>query len=236
MPKPTHKPTTSPSSGKPTSRRAAEEAPEITITGSSVTTRTGSGPEISTGSGTMGRETLVAIAEDEAEEARKALSRRKGPASKPASSRAPRVSSPGPEVRVQTLDFEDHPIDPPSAPRTGSSPDLISFDVKPVGRETMAAISGELASSFMATLSLEEDAAWEREIKGARALESYSFQVLGVHLLQSGPDELRRRFVAKRLLHRLPVKSIDEVEHIDVEDLGDSAALLRVWVPVPEGR
>ncbi len=258
----------------------------------------------------MGRETLVAIAEDEADQARALLDRKlrgsasrtpppsvptppgRRPTSGPARSVPPTTvpapspsrpsaplrpvagaparrppsaptnrlpSSPGARPPQVTLDYHDMPLsgDRESGERTSvnvdahmspaverssglperprSAPELIESFSRPMGRDTLAAITGDLAQELLRALSLEERSAWEQQLEGAMTLEPFRFEVRGAPMLAKPNDVLRREFVAMRLLHRLPVRSIDEVVRVDVTPADEpDSLLLTLWVKVPE--
>lgn len=210
-------------------------------------------PEITTGSATMGRETLVAIAEDEADQARALLDRKvRAPSTRPAPAPAPAPapqppapaaprghnvlppggppSRPGKRSPLVTLDYDQ------KAPREDSSPEVISIGVSPMGRETLAAITGDLAQELMRALSIEERSAWLLQLEDATVLEPFRFEVRSAPMLARPSDALRREFVATKLLHRLPVRSIDDITRIDVSPTADDALTLTVWVKIPESR
>jgi hypothetical protein len=218
---------------------------------------TESGPEITTGSASMGRETLVAIAEDEAEQARALLKKRatapsrntgrtpalpsSGPQSAPVPSSAPPTPAPpsapmhppsmppGTRDRFSTLDYGDTL---PSG-RESSGPE-IHTGFTPMGRETLAAITTDLAQELLKALTSEERITWLNQLDEALVLEPFRFEVRGTPMLARPNDTLRREFVATKLLHRLPVRTIQEVSRIDVTPTADDGLTLTVWVKIPE--
>ena len=133
-----------------------------------------------------------------------------------------------------TVDYNEPPTRP-AIERPRSAPELIDMGVRPMGRETLAAITGDLAQELLRSLSLEERAAWLQQMEGAITLEPFHFEIRGVPMLERPNDVLRREFVAVRLLHRLPVRSINDVARIDVAPAAEAQSLLlTLWVKVPE--
>ena len=216
----------------------------------------------------MGRETLVAIAEDEADQARALLERkRRGEAPPRAPAGAPRSAPPPPQdsgprtipgiqppsqghpasrkgapisaptapprgastgrTPMITMDYED----PPS--REGSGPE-ISTGLTPMGRETLAAITTDLAQELLKALTSEERAKWLLQLEESMVLEPFRFEVRGAPMLARPSDTIRREFVATKLLHRLPVRTIQDVERIDVAPTADDGLTLTIWVKIPE--
>lgn len=231
----------------------------------------------------MGRETLVAIAEDEADQARAMMnqkrraaaapktlppaaprlnpgppvsSSRSGPVPPVSSSRsgpvppisAPRVASarlqvntpappssaafdPSGRSQFSTMDYQETP--PRGGGRESSEP-VIETGLQPMGRETLAAITTDLAQELLKAFSSEERTLWLNQIDDAMVLEPFRFEVRGVPMLARPNDTLRREFVALKLLHRLPVRTINEVTRIDVTPTADDALTLTLWVKIPE--
>jgi hypothetical protein len=317
VPKPPHKPSPHDTT-KPGTRREGPSAPEI-----------------STGAGTMGRETLVAIAEDEAIEARAALvRRRKNPPAPPANpsvtvrhTEAGRdtiaaidrelagTAHVGLRAPMTTLSFEDRlpsaaasqpasapssapatfretsapdievgylpvtragaqppsirppqpPVSPPAAPAPTRSPPTTppappsrpapppshapastqparSAAATPSSKSSVSTaptrpiadlLAEQLATEVLRTLSRREEQTLWTQMGGAEVSESFSFIVRGAPLLAVAPYELRLQFVKARLLHRLPIKSIDEIVAISIERRhNDDALLVEIWVPI----
>lgn len=186
----------------------------------------------------MGRETLVAIAEDEADQARALLERKRRstrpPPQTPAPPAAPAVppSSDAGRGRMVTLDYHEQP---PRAPAHDSSPE-IETGLKPIGRETLAAITSDLAHEMMKALSIEERSAWLLQLEEAAVIEPFRFEVRGAPMLARSDEALRREFISARLLHRLPIRSLEQVSRIDVSPTADEALTLTIWVKIPEPR
>jgi hypothetical protein len=128
--------------------------------------------------------------------------------------------------RQQTMDFAERPRNRDTAP------EVITIEERPIGRETLAAIAEELArenAAFLRDLPGEDEA--ELEI-----MEMVTFVVRGREVLRLSSEAARREFVAERLMHRLPVKSLDQVDRIDVTPWTvRGTVVLRVWCRVPAG-
>jgi hypothetical protein len=162
--------------------------------------------------------------------------KRGGPVKAPRSSeRSSRPSEPGKEsrssnrTRVTTLGYQERPRVP--GPRTapfGSSPELITVDES--GRATLAFIEDALR-----TERLDPGPARPRQVSSsvpepAFIFEVSTFVVEGAEVFTKASDGARRDFVAKRLLHRLPVLSINDVERIDLSPgAAPNTAILRIW-------
>jgi hypothetical protein len=128
----------------------------------------------------------------------------------------------GVRSRLKTLDFAERPRNRDTAP------EVITIEERPIGRETLAAIAEELArenAEFLRDLE-EDDATLE-------IMEMATFVVRGREVLRLSSDAARREFVAERLMHRLPVKSMEEVDRIDVTPWTvRGTVVLRVWCKV----
>ncbi|MCS6899351.1 MAG: hypothetical protein RMJ98_06660 [Myxococcales bacterium] len=230
-------------------------------------------PEITTTSASLGRETLVAIAEDEADQARALLARKRrsspplhaspastAPAPGSTSRSSPRtIPAPvAPQATIPAITPARIPVTAPTSPASvsfdpaGRSP-MVTIDyqdspgihresseptietgLQPVGRETLAAITTDLAQELLKALTSEERAKWLLQIDEAIVLEPFRFEVRGAPMLARPNDTIRREFVAVKLLHRLPVHSIDQVERIDVAPTADDGLTLTIWVKIPE--
>lgn len=169
--------------------------------------RPGSAPDIAFGHAAVGRETMSAIAEE-------------------------LVSEPttGVRSRMSTLGFEEtrkrHPAQE-------SGPELVT-EPRPAGRDTLAAIERELESKLggsdpeSGTHARSEEAALE-------VFEMATFVVRGPELSRLSSQQARRDFVAERLMHRLPVTTIDEVDRVDVTPWTvRGTVIVRVWCRVPD--
>ncbi len=129
----------------------------------------------------------------------------------------------GVRTRQQTMDFAERPRNRDTAP------EVITIEERPIGRETLAAIAEELArenAAFLRDLPQEDDAPLE-------IMEMATFVVRGRDVMRLSSEAARREFVAERLMHRLPVASIDEVDRIDVTPWTvRGTVVLRVWCKV----
>lgn len=132
---------------------------------------------------------------------------------------------------METVDYHDRPLPPVS--RESSAPE-IEVGTRPMGRDTLAAITGDLAHELLRAISLEERSAWLLQLEEAIVLEPFRFEVRGAPMLARPNDALRREFVAARLLHRLPVRSMDDVLRVDAAPTADDALTLTLWVRIPE--
>jgi len=129
----------------------------------------------------------------------------------------------GVRTRMQTMDFAERPRNRDTAP------EVITIEERPIGRETLAAIAEELArenAAFLRDLPQEEDAPLE-------IMEMATFVVRGRDVMRLSSEAARREFVAERLMHRLPVASIDQIDRIDVTPWTvRGTVVLRVWCKV----
>lgn len=104
--------------------------------------------------------------------------------------------------------------------RDGSAPELTVHE-GPIGRTTLAAIEDEL----------DREAALPHGSTDALSIaEVLTFVLQGSTLPDLETDATRREFVATRLLHRLPVYTLDDVLEIEVRPAPERGTLLlRVW-------
>ena len=149
---------------------------------------------------------------------------------------------PQPKGRVSTLPYEERPR-APSTRRLpyGSSPELITIDE--VGRASLLAIEEALRTERQDDALPSRPAASSRTRAASAAapepafvFEISTFVVEGAEVFGKASERQRREFVAQRLLHRLPVLSIDEVVRIDMTPgAAPNTVILRVWsrVDVP---
>jgi hypothetical protein len=132
---------------------------------------------------------------------------------------------------LDTLGYEDRPREASRA-RLGSSPELITIEEAPIGRTTQHAIEQELIGeptepAVLATGRVEKLPA------PADIFEIATFVVQGEEIYSKASEASRRTFVADRLLHRLPVASIEEVARIDLSrGPVPRTIILRVWTKV----
>ena len=159
--------------------------------------------------------------------------------------------------KIDTLDYEDRPASP-SRSDQNSSPDVITIGEAPIGRATLEAIDEALAAEARAMMAAaERQAAAEarhaassaiapamvgsrsgvasRAAQPAQIFEISTFIVEGDEIFSKASDRSRRDFVEQRLLHRLPVLSMNEVLRIDVSrGAAPNTVILRVWSKVGE--
>jgi hypothetical protein len=154
-------------------------------------------------------------------------SRRRQPARPQPNERArPRVTTLGYEQRSTQSKPKDAPY--------GSSPELITIS-ESVGRATLAAIEDALRTERLEAPTDARGAATAVP-EPAFIFEISTFVVQGTEVFSKASERARRDFVARRLLHRLPVVSIDDVVRIDVTPgAAPNTVILRVWsrVSVP---
>jgi hypothetical protein len=134
--------------------------------------------------------------------------------------------------RVTTIPYEDRPR-PPSSRRVpfGSAPELITIDE--VGRASMAAIEDALRAERLEAPPMRARGAVSAVPEPAFVYEISTFVIQGVEIFGKATNEARREFVARRLLHRLPVLTIDEVERIDMNPgAAADTVIVRVWTRV----
>jgi hypothetical protein len=151
-------------------------------------------------------------------------------------------------TRQRTHDFKDRPRS------RDTSPEVITIEERPAGRETLAAIAEELARENRSALQSDPDEAPEpprprsvpplprrsqpppRPAEGeADIMEMVTFVVRGRELTRLSSESARREFVAERLMHRLPVDSLDDVDRIDVTPWTvQGTVILRVWCRVAD--
>lgn len=158
--------------------------------------------------------------------------------------------------KLDTIDYEDRPA-PAPGPRTteGSSPEVITIGEATMGRATLAAIDEALAAEARAMMAAAErqGAAESRHtassaypgspprtalaslpaLEPAEIFEISTFIIEGDEIFSKASEKSRRDFVEKRLLHRLPALSMDEVVRIDVSrGAAPNTVIMRVWSKV----
>ncbi len=137
------------------------------------------------------------------------------------------VSEPrtGVRARKSTVGFEE------PRPAQESGPELVTKP-GPAGRDTLAAIERELESKLGG--GEPESGTHARAAEALEVFEMATFVVRGPELSRLSSQQARRDFVAERLLHRLPVKTIDEIDRIDVTPWTvRGTVIVRVWCRVP---
>ena len=159
----------------------------------------------------------------------------------------PEANPEQPKGRATTLPYEERPRVPtPAPPRNapfGSSPELITIDA--VGRATLATIEEalraeglELAKLAAPPVAAPRSAPPSPLPRSAPAaipepafvFEISTFVVEGAEVFGKASERARREFVEKRILHRLPVLSIDDVTRIDLTPgAAPNTVILRVW-------
>ncbi len=183
-------------------------------------------PEISVHERIAGRETLAAIAEEQA---------------------------PGVRERQNTRGYEEPDSVPKARSIETSLPD-ISVRETIAGRETLAAIGEELArvsaqNRGVSEPTLPADAAApasgssaeaaaktsdiEQTLDALEVFEMVTFVVRG-DITRLSSHQARLSFVERRLLHRLPIKDMAQVDRVDVTPWTvQGNVILRVWCRVP---
>jgi len=197
--------------------------------------REASQPEITLRRGIVGHDTLAAINGE--------LARDLPPKHRP---------------KLDTLDYEDRPASP-SRSDQNSSPDVITIGEAPIGRATLEAIDEALAAEARvmmaaaerqaaavarhaassaiapATVGSRSGVTSRTALQPAQIFEISTFIVEGDEIFSKASDRSRRDFVEQRLLHRLPVPSMNEVLRIDVSrGAAPNTVILRVWSKVGE--
>lgn len=113
--------------------------------------------------------------------------------------------------------------------------DDIRIDVRPAGRETMAAIEDELARE-QSERAQDPSPTPTADSAGYEIFEMATFVVRGGDLARLSSQAERRQFVTQRLMHRLPVDDPDLVDRIDVTPWTvRGTVIVRVWCRVRAG-
>jgi hypothetical protein len=190
-------------------------------------------PEIQVREAPAGRETLAAIAEE----------------LRPAA-RAP----------LDTIPYADHIKNAPGAHTPSMTPALrrnafetapdLSVESAAVDGETLAAIEQEAQARESHSSpssgdapptsglnpirrSAERAVAPEASNEPLEIFEMATFVVRGTDAARLSTDALRRRFVEERLMHRLPVETLDEIDRVDVTPWTVRGTfVVRVWCKV----
>ena len=187
--------------------------------------RAAAGPEIVIGEALAGRETLAAIAEE--------LRPMRGP-----------MSTLRYGDRISNAPGSRSPSAPASsAPPHDTAPE-ISISSSSVGRETLAAINADLIApgGDEPITSVRPRTTPEREAPSSSVQPTHSaievFEMM-TFVARGEVSELasttaRRAFVEERLLHRLPVEGMHEVDRVDVTPWTvKGTVIVRVWCIVP---
>src|SRR5262249_34998516 len=133
--------------------------------------------------------------------------------------REPPPMRPPMRARLETLSYDQQPLESGARPPQGSAPEVITIGQAPIGRATQAAIEDALAEEVLATTDASREATGKIPVgalEPAEIFEVSTFVVQGAEIFSKASDAARRAFVAERLLHRLPALSMDEVVRIDV--------------------
>ena len=94
----------------------------------------------------------------------------------------------------------------------------------------MAAIEEALLTERLETASARARVTASSLPEPAFVYEISTFVIHGSEIFGKATEQGRREFVARRLLHRLPVLSIEEVERIDMTPgAAADTVILRVW-------
>jgi hypothetical protein len=158
--------------------------------------------------------------------------------------------------KLDTLNYEDRPA-PPSGPRQteSSSPEVITIGEATMGRATLAAIDEALAAEARAMMAAAERQAVAEarhnassantgtaarvgpgslpSLAPAEIFEISTFIIEGDEIFSKASEKSRRDFVERRLLHRLPALSMDEVIRIDVSrGAAPNTVIMRIWSKV----
>jgi hypothetical protein len=143
-----------------------------------------------------------------------------------------RRPQPQPKGRVTTMPYEERPRAPSSRRLPyGSSPELITIDE--VGRATLAAIEEALLAEKREAAQARPRPASAAAPEPAFIFEISTFVVEGAEVFGKVSERQRREFVERRLLHRLPVASMEEVPRIDMTSgPTPNTMILRVWSKV----
>jgi hypothetical protein len=147
---------------------------------------------------------------------------------------AAEVAGGGPEVRapMSTLDYDERSrarAEPDTGVRRAKKSSRPPKDgAQPAGRDTLDAIANAV---------LNEPAAPSSSARARMAVldvfELVTFVVRGEDVSPLASEGARREFVAERLLHRLPVPTMDQIDRVDVSPGNQrGTVLLRVWCKV----
>lgn len=193
-----------------------------------------SAPELVVRYAAAGRETLSAIAEDLRSRSRDSsapeLELSEAPAGRDTLGAIAEELAPHGRGPMATLRYGDRVSNAPGAisPRTKtvlrSAPE-ITVRQSPAGRDTLAAIEDELSSGSAAANAVSTTP--------LEVYEMVTFVMRGPQVAGLASDRGRRAFVEQKLLRRLPVDSMDQVERIDVAPWTvRDAVIVRIWCRV----
>lgn len=178
-----------------------------------------------------GRETLAAITADAFEQS--AVGARAPMTTLDYENRPQSEPSTGVRKRVQTRGYEEAPVVPRvvrhTAPGVAPPPNSAR---KPAGEKQV----GRATLDALAQAMLEPGAPPPSSRARTAAIEAFelvTFVVRGDDLAQLSSESTRREFVAERLMHRLPVSTMDLVDRVDVTPwTAKGTLILRVWCKI----
>lgn len=181
-----------------------------------------------------GRDTLAAITADAMEQS--ALGARAPMTTLDYESRPEADAKTGVRRRLQTRGYEEAPVVPrvvrTTTPGVAPAPNAERAEDGRVSRETIKALAHAMLEPSPPNSAVRARAAT------IEAFELVTFVVRGDDLSQLASEATRREFVAERLLHRLPVSTMDLVDRVDVTPWTQKGSLiLRVWCKIrPKAR
>lgn len=149
---------------------------------------------------------------------------------------AAEVAGGGPEVRapMSTLDYDERSRGangegPPTGVRRANKSSRPPRDAaRPAGRDTLDAIANAVLSEPVAP-----SASTRAQMATLDVFELVTFVVRGEDVSPLASEGARREFVAERLIHRLPVPTMDQIDRVDVSPGSQrGTVLLRVWCKV----
>ncbi len=193
-------------------------------------------PDISVAYLPGGRETLAAIQSE--------ISGGAPADSEPSSGIA--VARPEPPTGVRerrtTLGFEDRPLkDASGRTMIDSAPEVITLEESPIGRATLAAIAAEAAEAddgevsvqtselddeTLAAIQEEAGTKVEPSPRAPREMQIHeviTFVIRGLDPQSVATQDSRKALVAKHIMHRLPVWSLDDVDRVDLARSDDGS-------------
>lgn len=184
----------------------------------------GDGPELEFHLVPAGRETLAAITSELIPPSARISQADDGP--------EPRT---GVRPRLRTRGYSEPPAEPTPVPRMtmpGVAPPANSPrgpKAERVSKDTIDA----LASAMLEPVPPPSSA---RRAQTLEVFELVTFVVKGDDLGQLSTEATRREFVAERLMHRLPISTVDQIDRVDVTPWTVRGTLiLRVWCKVRAG-
>ena len=139
---------------------------------------------------------------------------------------------------MSTLDYDDRSRGgssgngegPPTGVRRAKKSSRPPKDAapRPAGRDTLDAIAEAVLSEPVAP-----SASTRARMAALDVFELVTFVVRGDDVSPLASEGARREFVAERLIHRLPVPTMDQIDRVDVSPGNQrGTVLLRVWCKV----